>query len=57
MVRLIEQMFGLSGPYLSDIGKAVMNIIHDNWSGLLIDIENLGWINVERLNTYAQVCI
>nr|CAH7746840.1 unnamed protein product [Callosobruchus chinensis] len=50
----LEQMFGLSGPYLSDIGKAVMNIIHGNWRSLLINIKNLRWLDVDRLNTYTQ---
>ncbi|XP_018371849.1 PREDICTED: uncharacterized protein LOC108766838 [Trachymyrmex cornetzi] len=51
----LEIKFGLSVPYLSVISNTVMRLIQRQKGHLLTDLNNLPWLNRNKLEYYSQV--
>lgn len=50
----LEPLFGLSAEYLSVVSKYVMNFIYEQKSHLLFDLNNLNWLDRNRMRYYAR---
>lgn len=51
----LENIFGLSAPYLSVISNTVTRIILQNKGRLLADLNNIPWLDRNKLQYYSQV--
>ncbi|KAF2905764.1 hypothetical protein ILUMI_00413 [Ignelater luminosus] len=53
----LEPLFGLSAEYISIIANAVMNIIVENKTHLLTNLNNLNWLNRNIMRYYADAVV